>query len=779
MHLHFKKPFMAWFALCLASSMALAQESRKTVSLNGTWEVAEGEREQMPSIFGSKVPVPGLIDMASPPLSGNLDKSFWYRRAFTLTQSSAVAVLKINRAMFGAKVYLNGSVVGEEVSNFNPSYYDVKANLKPAGQENVLVVRVGSFKDVPSHVTQGVDLEKKRYIPGIFDDVEMILSGTPHIIRIQAVPEIGKASVRIHAVLGNSGDANASSLTVKVREALTGKSVSEQELPIVQVHKGVETSVDLELAIPGMRPWSPEDPFLYEAEVRTEFDSVKIRFGMRSLKFDGQGRALLNGMPYYFRGTNVTIYRFFEDSQRGGLPWDTAWVRKLHRKIKSMHWNSMRYCIGFPPAFWYRIADEEGILIQDEYPRWQTDRGDTGQLKKEFAVWIHERANHPSLVIWDASNEITAPEIQPAIQAVRALDLSNRPWENSYGNDKPAGDIIETHPYLFIKPDFRLSKLATTNKIPFEHLYKPAVNPMIVNEYEWLWLTREGNPTTLTRDLYKNLLGATPSVEKLRYTAATYAAALTEFWRHNRKVFGVQHFCVLGYSRDDGQTSDNFTDVKNLEFEPNFFKYVRDAFAPVGVMLDVWSEGFPGGTPQNFPVVVINDLQQPWSGQVRFRIIRDGAAIHEQFQNITVASAGSQKISFTTTPPVAPGFRLEATLLKPGFEQVRSVRDFGEGNFEIPAALPGTRMTGNKDFSVKVEGRKIQVRFPATGKYWIEVFDLKGKVIGSAVGISGGSYSLARSTGSAGICLVEIRSARRSTHGETNLVPAMREKVIW
>ena len=39
-----------------------------------------------------------------------------------------------------------------------------------------------------------------------------------------------------------------------------------------------------------------------------------------------------------------------------------------------MHWNSVRYCIGFPPEMWYDIADEEGLLIQDEFPIWYWDK---------------------------------------------------------------------------------------------------------------------------------------------------------------------------------------------------------------------------------------------------------------------------------------------------------------------------------------------------------------------------------------------------------------------
>ena len=75
-----------------------------------------------------------------------------------------------------------------------------------------------------------------------------------------------------------------------------------------------------------------------------------------------------------------------------------------------MHWNSIRYCIGFPPEFWYDIADEEGFLIQDEFPIWLL-----GQRRPriprprrsfpQYTEWMRERWNHPCVVIWDAQNE--------------------------------------------------------------------------------------------------------------------------------------------------------------------------------------------------------------------------------------------------------------------------------------------------------------------------------------------------------------------------------------
>ena len=158
---------------------------------------------------------------------------------------------------------------------------------------------------------------------------------------------------------------------------------------------------------------------------------------MRSFRFDPKtGRAVLNGKPYFLRGTNVCIYRFFEDPPRGDRPWREEWVRRLHRAFRSMHWNSIRYCIGFPPEMWYRIADEEGLMIQDEFPIWQGGNGrpelKSDALVKEYTEWMRERWNHPCVVIWDAQNETVTTETGKAIQAVRHLDLSDRPWDNGW-----------------------------------------------------------------------------------------------------------------------------------------------------------------------------------------------------------------------------------------------------------------------------------------------------------------------------------------------------------
>ena len=672
-----------------------AEPPRQILSLDGEWKMAEGTMDAVPARFDRRCPVPGLADMARPPFEGVGPKegdgrraAFWYRRTFTLAGSvPAVAALKVGKAMFTTRVYLNGQLVGDHEPSFTPGLFDVRPHLRGDGRPNELVIRVGSSrKAVPAGRPDGWDFEKSKYIPGIYDSVELILSGSPHIISVQTAPDVEGKAVRVAALVKNAGAQAQAQVRFTVREARGGREVGAAEAPTAPMAPGAERTVDLRIPIKDCRLWSPEDPFLYELETRTGADAVRTRFGVRSFRFDPETkRPLLNGRPYMLRGTNVCIYRFFEDPVRGNLPWREEWVRGLIRAFRGMNWNSCRYCIGFPPEPWYRIADEEGLIVQDEFPIWTLGQ-DFGYkvepLIEEYTEWMRERWNHPCVVIWDAQNESTIGVTGKALTAVRGLDLSDRPWDNGWAPPQRPTDVYEAHPYLFQNKAFRLSQLASRapnaggNVVP-----NKMGNPIIINEYGWLWVNRDGTPTALSvKDkVYERLLPPNPTAEQYREAYARTLAAETEYWRSLRQAAGVLHFCGLGYARPGGETSDNFIDVAGLKFEPHFAEYVRDAFAPVGLMIDAWAETLPPGSAQRFRVAVINDLDNPWQGKVTLRILQGERIVAEKAQPCTVAPLGREVLTFEMTLPETPGqYTLAADLpsLVAGEKNVRSLRDF-------------------------------------------------------------------------------------------------------
>ncbi len=701
----FALPLAVIFSAIAASTTVAGlrpEAPRQVIALDGPWQVGQGNLDTPPSSFDHTVPVPGLIDLAKPAFDevgkkSDLRQAFWYRRTFTVDGAVPdVAQLKIHKAKYGLKVWLNGRVVGESLACFTPVYCDVKAVLKGGGQENELIVRVGADRDsMPQDMPTGWDFEKYLYIPGIYDSVELILSGKPFIKNIQVVPDIDAQEIRVVAEIDCGENAGEVALSGEVTPAKADTVVGQTRVVLSPANL---QKAELAISIPDCRLWSPEDPFLYQLTLSTGQDAARVRFGMRSFRFDPETkRAILNGKPYFLRGSNVTILRFFEDEPRADLPWRTDWVRTLHQRFKSMHWNSLRYCIGFPPEAWYDVADEEGILIQDEFPIWllsgqKSDCPEWPLAEKivpQYTDWIRERWNHPCVVIWDAQNESNTPETGKALQQVRHLDLSNRPWENGWAEPQAATDCVESHPYLFIRQwsgrePFRMSELATTSGVPrLNQAQQKIPVPIIINEYAWLWLTRDGNPTCLTDKIYENLLGPNSTVDQRRHLYARYLAALTEFWRAHRECAGVLHFCGLGYSRpgdiprpEGGATSDHWLDLEQLKFEPLFEQYVRDAFSPVGLMLDFWAEELPAGSAQETKVYVINDTYQDWQGDVRLLLQQGGDQKLLESQPAKVGPLGRSILTFKFTAPAAPGDYTLIAELQTGGEEVRSLRDF-------------------------------------------------------------------------------------------------------
>ncbi len=292
-----------------------------------------------------------------------------------------------------------------------------------------------------------------------------------------------------------------------------------------------------------------------------------------------------------------------------------------------LHWNTFRIVIGRAPNFWYDIADEEGLLLADEFQMWTAIDASArtwsqDEMNAEFEAWITESWNHPSIAWWDASNETLDDKSTHAIESVRHLDPT-RVWENGgFNPPHTVGDPIEDHPYFFIRAYIGLEPADISvieghpgqppmGVIPamFSTVDEPG-HPYINNEYAWLWITREGAPTEVTENVYSDLLGdGEHDADVYRETYAYLTGGLTEFFRARRGYAGILHFVYLGYSREGGETSDNFIDVANLELEPRWFEYAQNAFSPVGVYIDRWSQdGLEPGLEVAFPITVINDL---------------------------------------------------------------------------------------------------------------------------------------------------------------------------
>jgi len=680
------------FAAVAASTLSLQATDRTTISLNGIWQIEDSkEAGAIPVSWNHSAPVPGLAHSAEPAFSqvdefdsrmfiqnrisqGKLPGTanvynagvsrqernwFWYRRTFEISETKSVAILRINKAQFGAAVWLNGSKIGDHLPCFTAAIFDVSKAIRRGANE--LIVRVGAHPGVlPPSVSGGTDFEKIRWTPGIYDNVSLALSQNPVIESVQVAPKIEDRSIVVQTAVRNFGDHPVSlRLTQQVHGWKESAIVARVTLRHIQLAPGESKVILQTIQIPGARLWSPESPNLYVLETGTGGDMATTRLGMREFRFDtATKRAYLNGHVFFLRGSNITLHRFFEDPLSSTLPWDEAWVRKLLVEIPhQMHWNSFRFCIGPVPDQWLDIADEAGLLIQNEYFVWtgyawhgaeNQVHFDTEEMVGEYKEWMRDNWNHPSVAIWDANNETWDSAFgEKIIPAVRHLDLSNRPWENSYNPPEGPDDPVEEHPYEHQTmadggPPFSMTTLESPGT---KAAGAPSAHALILNEYGWLWLNRDGNPTELTKKLYPALLGENSTAEERLALNAYLLGGLTEYWRAYRQYAGVLHFVYLTSSDPAGYTSDHFRDVRNLELHPAFRDYMSNAFAPVGVYLSFWQPSVVAASVRSLQTMLVNDEDREVEGTLTLALENSrGERVTSLVRKFTIAPLGQNTI---------------------------------------------------------------------------------------------------------------------------------------
>jgi hypothetical protein len=398
---------------------------------------------------------------------------------------------------------------------------------------------------------------------------------------------------------------------------------------------------------------------------------------MRDFRYDSKTkRAYLNNRIIYLRGSNITLHRFFEDSLCLDHPWNEKWVRRLLIDIpKSMYWNSFRFCIGPVPDKWLDIADEAGLLIQNEFYLWtQKEYWNIGELENQLGEWMRDCWNHPSVVIWDMQNETRWDKLEEIINKFRPLDLSNRQWENGWSRPAGPDDPVEDHNYLSysdpkggqISP-WRMPVYANGNGAKGLNSFHPSAHASILNEYAWMWLRRNGTPTILGKGFYDRIApGCTDQERQELY--GYFLAGETEYFRAFRNYAGVHFFTYLTADFPTAFTGDLFQDVQNLKLNPVYEKYMREAFKPLGVYLHFWMGEIKKGSsrPGRFPVIIMNDEYRSLEGRLEIRIEKpDGSLVSRAEKPFSVPELLAETFVIECRYPDGPGEYLVRAIAHP------------------------------------------------------------------------------------------------------------------
>ena len=157
-----------------------------------------------------------------------------------------------------------------------------------------------------------------------------------------------------------------------------------------------------------------KDPYLYSVkaelvEGEEVLDTVSTRFGCRSFQIDPENGFILNGEEYPLRGVS-------RHQDRWGV--GNALLREHHEEdielICEVGATTIRLAHYQHDQYFYDLCDEKGLVIWAEIPyisnHMPTGRENTISQMKEL---ITQNYNHPSIVVWGLSNEISIAGATP------------------------------------------------------------------------------------------------------------------------------------------------------------------------------------------------------------------------------------------------------------------------------------------------------------------------------------------------------------------------------
>lgn len=324
----------------------------------------------------------------------------WYVKRLSRDQlgSGAQKYIRFEAVNSSAEIYFNGVQVGVHDGGY--SAFCVK--LDNILDDNILAVAA----DNSPNDTVYPQVADFTFYGGIYRDVNIISLDEHHFDvshygapGLKITPEISGADAKIHAVAYVS---NSSGCTVRF-------TATDDKGNIVFSKEVDASAPEISETIKDAHPWhGTRDPYLYTLTAELIYggepvDCISSRFGCRSYKIDAKKGFILNGEEYPLRGVSR-----HQDRPKIG----NALTKKEHTEdmdlICEVGANTIRLAHYQHSQDFYDLCDERGMVVWAEIPYISRHMpGGEMNTVSQMTELINQNYNHPSIVVWGLSNEIT------------------------------------------------------------------------------------------------------------------------------------------------------------------------------------------------------------------------------------------------------------------------------------------------------------------------------------------------------------------------------------
>ncbi|HZU86004.1 MAG TPA: glycoside hydrolase family 2 TIM barrel-domain containing protein, partial [Anaerolineaceae bacterium] len=447
-------------------------------NLNGLWDYAIlPASANAPTLYEGKILVPFAVESALSRVGRPLlpNQTLWYNRTFEVPSSwrGRRVLLHFGAVDWLARVWLNGSFIGEHSGGYLPFSFEITPQLD-WNRPNELRVAVMDPTDTERQALGKQTLHPKEiwYTPvsGIWQTVwlEPLAQTALHALRL--TPDIDHGLLHLQAVLDGAKDGNF----------LLEATVMEENRLTAQIT--VPAGEKFDLQIPAPRLWTPTTPFLYGLRLRLlghgqVLDEVTSYFAMRKFGIekdaDGFVRFTLNNRPIFLFGPLDQGYfpdGLYTAPTDAALRFDIEYTRKLGCNLIRKH-------VKIEPARWYYHCDQLGMIVWQDMPnggkpvgslrtllaiglgRNESDNshykrfgressGNRADFEAEIQAMLKHLYNTPCIAVWVPFNEGWGQFDSARItKQIKAWDPTRLVDSASGWFDQGAGDFESLHIY--------------------------------------------------------------------------------------------------------------------------------------------------------------------------------------------------------------------------------------------------------------------------------------------------------------------------------------------
>ncbi len=358
----------------------------------------------------------------------------WYRKSFTVKEKDKIVYLQFDGVYMNSDVWVNGKHLGFHPNGYTPFHYDITSSLNPAGQPNVVAVRVRN-EGLNSRWYSGSGITRHVWL-AVLSPVHINVSGGIYVTT--PVVSDNSAEVKIVTALANSGSKDENVILQTQLFDPSGKQVGISKSN-TSFKPGQNTEVSQNIKIDSPALWSIETPNLYQAKVSVlinnkAVDNRSTSFGIRSIKIDAQTGLTINGKQVEMIGG---CYHH-DNGPLGAASIDRAEERKIE-VLKNSGFNAVRTSHNPPSPALLDACDRLGMVVIDEvFDMWETQKKEQDYhlnfrewWQKDVESWVRRDRNHPSVIIWSIGNEIRETFDTSGLRIARNLTGEIRRHDNT------------------------------------------------------------------------------------------------------------------------------------------------------------------------------------------------------------------------------------------------------------------------------------------------------------------------------------------------------------